>query len=200
VDIVVGNIGFEFENIWIPPFKLQKGKLIKIYVPDFRISGESLGYVFVSKLLKLFSQEVLIPELKMTDPLFYAKPFLLNRFLDFFSPKDLENFLIKKSNISQIQIQDILVKLGLEKTQKIRDLCEAIIKIITIFIKFKKHDVVLFDYYGVGLHDYQKMKGIINEEILKGKCAIGFDRLEYIEEFEPYDNIERIIVKEKVNN
>lgn len=188
--------GFEIRGYWIPPFKLLPGKLIRIYIPNFSRLNEPLGFDLALELVDIFAKRNAVSGLDIEHPITYAKNYQYTFLKDYIFPITIKNYLVKKLKVDIKQANSILSYLLISPSQKLNITGYAEKKIATILGLFTRNQAVIFDYYGMSFLDMEQIGIALKQEIDKGKCAIGFDNLQYIEETEPYENFERIILSE----
>ena len=184
IDTIFHSKEFELRGIRVPEFKLEKGKLIRIYVPNFDANYNPLGYKFCTELIKKFKEQN--TDFHVAKEYSSKWPFSVLRVMT------VKKFLIHKMQIDKSKAEQIMETLHVDANKKIDDLYLGISKALSIMAKFEKTDCILFDYYGVGAMEIGLLEKVLNDEIEKGKSAIGFDRLEYAVDKEPYDNIEPV--------
>jgi hypothetical protein len=96
--------------------------------------------------------------------------------------------------VGKEEAKTILLNLGIESTRRLDRLSFSERKYLTISGLFCIHNALLFDYFGIDAMNLGLIDTLIKAEIDKGKCAIGFDNLQYMDTFEPFENIERMII------
>ncbi len=174
------NKEFELNGISVPEFELKSGKLIRLYIPSVRI----IGFDLTIKLIKRFQ--------KMNTDLPWAKNYSQNSILEKLFPLTVEKYLIKKKKIDKQNSIRIADEIGIKLNDKFEEIGFINRKALIIKALFEKNSSILIDYYGVDAIGIKKLERIVNTEIEKGKTGIAFDLLEYVEEKEPFENIERI--------
>jgi len=174
------NKEFELNGISVPEFELKSGKLIRLYIPSVRI----IGFDLTIKLIKRFQ--------KKSTNLPWAKNYSQNSILEKLFPLTVEKYLIKKKKIDKQSAIRIAGEIGVKLNDKFEEVGFINRKALIIKALFEKNNSILIDYYGVDAIGIKKIERIVNTEIEKGKTGIAFDLLEYVEEKEPFENIERI--------
>ncbi|MFI1742872.1 hypothetical protein, partial [Thalassobellus sediminis] len=174
------NKEFELNGISVPEFELKSGKLIRLYIPSVRI----IGFDLTIELIKRFQ--------KKNKNLPWAKNHSQNSILEKLFPLTVEKYLIKKKKIDKQNAKRIADEIGIKLNDKFEEIGFINRKALIIKTLFEKNSSILIDYYGVDAIGIKKLEGIVNTEIEKGKTGIAFDLLEYVEEKEPFENIERI--------
>uniref|UniRef100_UPI001F19ED8E hypothetical protein n=2 Tax=Flavobacteriaceae TaxID=49546 RepID=UPI001F19ED8E len=86
----------------------------------------------------------------------------------------------------------ITEEIGIGLTDKFEHLSFTNKKALIIKALFDQNDSIILDYYGVDAIGIGNLEKLVNSEIVKGKSAIAFDRLEFKVDYEPYENIEPI--------
>lgn len=173
--------GFKINGKLIPGFELQKGRLIRIYIPNFDGDNKFLGRDLMFELIKHFQNK--IPK----SP--WAKDYSQPRLWEFLSPLTVEGYLTGKMKIGKNRARELSQELQISLDHKLDHLSFATRKALIIKAYFVNHDFIIFDYYGVGAMWIRFLEDVVNGEIENGKSAIAFDNLEYTYENEPYGNI-----------
>ena len=196
---LVINEGCTIHGCYIPPFELVPGKLIRIYAPNFSPANEPLGFQFASELVELFSRNKKTKGLKVALSIPYAKNYRQKFWDRNIKIETSRMYLTNKFKSTPTQADEIIHELELDANIPFSriELTERtfLTKLLTIKGLFIKNEALSFDYYGIGPSGEDKMNRIIKQELGKGRCAIGFDNLQFLEEAEPYDCFERIIVE-----
>ena len=171
---------FKINGISVPEFELKNGNLIRIYVPNVWI----IKFDLTIELIKYFQ--------KKNANLPWAKNYSQNSLLERLFPLTVKKYLVHKKKIDEQNASRIADEIGVKLDDKFEKIGFVNRKALIIKALFEKNDSILIDYYGVSAIGIKKLEQIVNAEIEKGKTGIAFDLLEYIEESEPYENIERI--------
>lgn len=174
---------FEFKGIPIPEFDIKSGKLIRLCVPNFDSNGNDLVHVFRYDLLNHF--EKIIPESK------YSKEHSKSGILKLWKSISVEEYIINKLNVDKNKAKKIAEYLELDSQEKVDKLILGKRKALAIKCDFEKHEILIFDYYGVGAKEFEYLEKIVDGEIKKGKCGIAIDRLEFNQNDETNNNINR---------
>ncbi|MCF2875194.1 MULTISPECIES: hypothetical protein [unclassified Tenacibaculum] len=180
INSIFHNKEFELYGISVPEFELKKGKLIRLYIPSTRI----IGFDLTIELIKHFQNK--------NENLPWTKNYSQNSILEKLFPLTVEMYLIKKKKIDKQNAIRIVEEIGIKLNDKFEEIGFINRKALIIKALFEKNNSILIDYYGADAIGIKKLEQIVNTEIEKGKTGIAFDLLEYIEEKEPYENIERI--------
>lgn len=175
---------FEIDGISVPAFELTYGQLIRIYVPFIGTNISVTGHNLTKKLIKHFQNH------KTNLP--FAKNYQKQVISELISSLTVDKFLIKKMRIEEQIGKKIVDEIGINHSDKIENLSLTNKKALIIKSLFEKNDLIIFDYYGIGANDITFLEKIVNSEIEKGKSGIAFDRLEFITDKEPFDNIMQI--------
>lgn len=170
----------KINGIFIPDFVLKSRTLIRIYVPSVQIIKFDLTIELIKHLQKTNAN---LP---------WAKNYSQNSFFERLFPLTVGKYLIQKMKIDEQNALRIADELELGLNDKFERLGFVNRKALIIKAHFEKSNSVIIDYYGVSAIGIKKLERIVNSEIEKGKTGIAFDLLEYMEEKEPYENIERI--------
>ncbi|AGC78024.1 hypothetical protein LX97_03114 [Nonlabens dokdonensis] len=173
---------FEINGISVPDFELRSGKLIRIYVPSVRIIEFDLTIESIKHLQKTNAN---LP---------WAKNYSQNSFIERLFPLTVEKYLIQKMKIDKNNASRIANELDIGLNERLELINFTNRKALIIKAHFEKSNSIIIDYFGVGAVGIKKLEQIVNSEIKKGKTGIAFDSLQYMEENEPYENIERIII------
>lgn len=174
------NKEFEINGISVPDFELKSGNLIRIYIPSVRIIKFDLTIESIKHLQK---NNANLP---------WAKNYSQNSFSERLFPLTVKKYLIKKMKIDEQNASRIANELEVGLNDKFERIGFINRKALIIKAHFEKSNSIIIDYYGVSALGIKKLEQIVNSEIEKGKTGIAFDLLEYMEEKEPYENIERI--------
>ncbi|HEX8425732.1 hypothetical protein [Hymenobacter sp.] len=193
---IIINKGFVIRGYYVPPFNLVPGKLIRIYIPNFSLLGETLGYDLALEIIRLFSKSQEWEGIKILLPIPYAKNYNQNFWERNIIHQTAGRYLVKKFGATYNQVNDILDKFEVRTNECLSRMKFSDRKLLTIEGLFIRNRLLTFDYYGVSPVGVDKINYVIKQALDKGKCAIGLDNLQFIEEVEPYDNIERIIVSQ----
>lgn len=186
LNTIFHNKEFEIKGIRVPAFRLQPGKLIRVYVPNHDAQSNPLGHNFCITLIKRFK--------KQNPDLHWVKDYSARRIFSFLPSPTVEKYLTRKLHIPPKKAYEIMELLEIDSHKKMDHLILGKRKALIMKAVFQKAESILFDYYGVGAAEIDLLEKTINEEIENGKAAIGFDRLEYAVEKEPYENIEPVNV------
>ena len=173
--------GFKINGKLIPGFELQKGRLIRIYIPNFDGDNKPLGSYLMFELIKYFQNK--IPK----SP--WAKDYWQPRLWELLRPLTVERYLTGKMKIGKNRARELSQGLQISLNDKLDYLSFSIRKALIIKAYFVNHDFIIFDYYGVDAMGIRYLEDVVNGEIENGKSAIAFDNLEYACENEPYGNI-----------
>jgi len=183
-DIIFHNKKFEINGIQIPEFKLYRGSLIKIYIPNFNNEKQPLGFDLTIELIKKFQKQ------KFDLP--WAKRYLQNSILEFINPITVNKYLINKIKIDKEIAKRVVEELSLNPNEKYNNLSYNKTKILDIKALFEKNDSIILDYYGISAAGIESLETIVNTEIIKGKSGIVFDNLQFAHKKEPFENIKVI--------
>ena len=164
----------------------MRGSLVRIYLPNFNRENVPLGFDLAIELMNRFQQ--------LNSDLAWAKNYRQNMIKEFFSPLTVKKYLAKNMQIEADGAREIADELGVELDEKIERIGFTKRKALIIKGTFQQKDSIMLDYYGVDAQSIRFLETVINLEIEKGKCAIGFDNLQYAEKVEPFENIIRIKV------
>lgn len=187
MNMVFCNNKFEINGVKIPEFVLEAGTLIRIYVPNFNFEGKNLGFDLTIALIKRFQQK------RNNFP--WAKMYNQNSIVALFVPLTVKKYLINKMRVDEESAMKIIEEVGVDINDKFNFLSFTIKKALIIKALFNKNECIILDYYGIDASGIGFLEKLVNAEIEKGKAAIAFDRLEFISENEPFQNIKQIIIK-----
>ncbi|WP_298516617.1 hypothetical protein [uncultured Kordia sp.] len=174
---------FKIEGIQIPEIVLTKGKLVRLYVPNL-----------IKKDVPIDLKLKIINHFQNKDHLPWAKNFSPDSFIEKFYPLTVERYLLKVMKLNKYKAIQAIEEIEVNFEDRFNYLDHIKKRALIIKANFLKHDVILFDYYAIGLLGAKLIENIVNTEIEKGKSAIAFDSLEYMEAYEPFANIQRLIV------
>tara|TARA_R110001606_G_scaffold388956_1_gene554638 strand:- start:30 stop:617 length:588 start_codon:yes stop_codon:yes gene_type:complete len=175
---------FEFKGVPIPKFNMESGKLIRLCVPNFDSNGNNLVHDFRYELLNHF--EKIIPKSK------WSKEYSKSGILKFWKSITVEDYVINKLMVDKTKAKKIAEYLGLDFKEKVDKLTLGKRKALAIKCDFEKYETLIFDYYGVGASEIEYLEKIVDAEIVKGKCGIAIDRLEFNQNDEMNNNINRV--------
>ena len=175
---------FDFKGIPIPEFDMESGKLIRLCIPNFDSDGNDLVRDFRYGLLNHF--ERIIPKSK------WSKEYSKSGILKLWKPITVEDYVINKLNTDKTKAKKIAEYLELDFKEKVDKLILGKRKALAIKYDFEKYDTLIFDYYGVGANEIEYLERIVDTEIGKGKYGIAIDRLEFNQNDETNENINRI--------
>lgn len=192
---IIENKGFEIRGHWIPPFKLGSGKLIRIYIPNFSMSNQLLGFDLAQELAEIFMNSRPEKGLAVKGQVPYARDYSQNLFAEKIFPLTVAKYLTGKLKVEKDKAKCILAQLGISECQHINETGFTDRKCLTISGLFYSNYALLFDYYGSDAMSMRLIDKLIKSELDKGKCAVGFDNLQYMEDKEPFENVERVIIK-----
>lgn len=185
--IIFHNKAFEIEGFHIPEFELTKGKLVRIYIPNFGTDQLPLNFDLTIALIKRF-------QIQKTDfP--WAKNYSQSKFMEFISPLTVKRYLLKKMKINLQTANQIASDVGVKLNDKFEYLGFKHRKALIVRAAFEKSNCILIDYYAISALGVEFLEKIVDSEINKGKSAIVFDLLQYAAENEPYENIEPIKIE-----
>jgi hypothetical protein len=175
---------------------LKSGKLIRIYIPNFSVGNQPLGFDLTVELIKIFSQSRPEKELIVNETIPYARHYSQNLLFEKLFPLTVEKYLTQKLNVEKEKAKAMLADLGIEATRQLNRISCTENKYLTIRGLFCTKKALLVDYYGLDAMSIGLIDGLIKTELGKGNCAIGFDNLQYMEQSEPFENVERLIIKQ----
>ena len=175
---------FEIGGMLIPEFELKRGSLIRVYIPNFNQQNLPLGFDLCVRLIKRFQCQ--------KPDFIWAKNYHPNGLMKIIRPLTVKRYLLNKMRIDMAKASPIADEIGINLNDQFEQLSFAKRKALIIKATFEKHDNILLDYYGVDAEGIAFLEKIINDEIEKGRSAIGFDRLEYAVQYEKYENIKPI--------
>lgn len=192
--MLIASQGFTIRGYYVPPFEAEAGKLVRIYIPNFSVTNEKLGFDFSLELCELLYKNKVVVGLNITTSVLYAKNHQHNFWERNFSIKTTKQYLTKKLGVTSGQADDILAELGMSATERMDCLKWSKRKALTMKALLVYNSIISFDYYGISADSIDWVNDVIKHELDKGKCLIGFDNLQYMEEQEPYDSFERVVV------
>ena len=182
--IIFHSQKFKFQGIDIPEFQLEKGKLIRLCIPNFDENGRSLVHQFRCDLLHHLAEN--IPNAKLITG------FQENKLISLFNAITVENYIMRNLGIDKNKVIDIAKALQIKPKEKVKNLILGQQKALMIKCNFEKYTTLVFDYYGVGALACENLEQIVDTEISKGKSGIVLDRLEYNSNEETNQNITQI--------
>jgi hypothetical protein len=183
-DITFYSKPFTIHGFHIPEIVVTKGKLVRIYVPN------CLKYK-VPKDLDI--SEVIADHFLQVDPfLMLVKHFDYHTFWERIKPLTVEHYLLQRMNLEPYKALQIAEEMDVDLKDRFSDIGATKRRTLTIKAHFQKFDCIVFDYYAIDALGIKFMEDMINTEIEKGKSAIAFDNLAYMEDSEPYANIQRV--------
>ncbi|QNE40019.1 hypothetical protein F1C16_10840 [Hymenobacter sp. NBH84] len=153
-----------------------------------------MGFDLALELVDLLSKNKVVAGLSISVPVPHAKNYQQNFLERNISIKTAKQYLLKKFNIVSSRADNILDDLGISANERISWLKWSKRKALTIKGLLANNNIISFDYYGISADSIDWINDIIQHELNKEKCFIGFNNLQYMEEQEPYDNFERIVV------
>jgi len=183
-NIIFHSQKFEFKGISIPEFDMESGKLIRLCLPNFDSKGNSLVQSFRNELMNHFEKK--IPKIKL------SKEYSESGIRKFMKSLTVENYITEKLNVVGTKSKIVAEYLELDSKEKLNNLTIGKNKTLAIKCDFEKYDILIFDYYGVSANEIAYLERIVDAEIIKGKCGIAIDRLEFNQNEETNKNIERI--------
>ena len=191
-NIIFHNSKFEFKGIPIPELKIESGKLIRLCMPNFDSNRNDLVHGFRYELLNHF--EKIIPKSK------WSKEYSKSSILKFWKSITVEDYIIDKLNVDNVNAKKIAEYLELDFKEKVDKLILGKQKALAIKCDFENNETLIFDYYGVGANEFEYLEKIVDSEIKKGKSGIVLDRIEFNQNDETNKNIKRaeIIIKNNV--
>ncbi|MDH7912132.1 hypothetical protein [Winogradskyella sp. SYSU M77433] len=175
---------FIINGIKVPEFQLEKGSLIRIYVPNFDYLGKPLDFDLTLYLIERFQKQI--------KDLTWAKNYHPNEIIEFLSPLSVKGYLVGKKKIKLKVARRIAEELMINLTDKYNQLDFEKRKALIIKAAFENSDFILLDYYACSALAIDYLEGVVNSEIEKNKSAIAFDVLQYAHEKEPFRNIKPI--------
>ncbi|MDO1452016.1 hypothetical protein Q0590_37450 [Rhodocytophaga aerolata] len=191
--------GFIIRGYLIPPFELKSGKLIRIYIPNFSENNEILGVDLATELIEVFKQSRPEKGLIVKESLPYAKNYAQNRLAEKLFPLSVQKYLTTNLKVPKEEAESIISELGIEPSRRLDKISFTERKYLTISGLYSSNEAIMFDYYGVDAMNIELVNRLIKSKVSKGKCAIGFDNLQYMETNEPFENVERLIIKKATN-
>ena len=174
---------FKIEGIQIPEIVLTKGKLVRLYIPNL-IKKD------VHKDLKLR----IINHFQNKDHVPWAKNFSSNSLIEKLYPLTVERYLLRVMKLDKYLAIQAIEEIEVNFEDRFHYLDHIKKRALIIKANFLKYDVILFDYYAIGALGIKFIENVVNTEIEKGKSAIAFDILQYMEDYEPFSNIQRLTV------
>ncbi|KXX66940.1 hypothetical protein [Flammeovirga sp. SJP92] len=175
--MIVKCKGFTIGKFKIPPFELNEGELLRIYL----CSGG--GFLELEKeLVKLFTGERNIPELEIHHDLTFVDRIKESKLRSIFFPMTVEKYIKHKgkpdSDISNriYQIDDFI-----KPKTKIITLPGNHMKWLSLLTVFSKSNKIIFDLLGQDPLGVEKTLGLVNESIIRGGSAILLDNFDDLE-------------------
>ncbi|WCO03587.1 hypothetical protein [Psychroserpens ponticola] len=172
---------FKINGISVPEFDLNKGKLIRIYVPFIGENNSVLGHNLTKELIKQFQSQ------KSNFP--FAENYQKKIISEIISPLTVDKYLKNEMWIDKHVGKRIVDEIGINLSDKVEHLSLTNKKALIIKCLFEKNDFIILDYYGVDSNGIGILEKLVNSEIEKGKSGIALDRLEFVTEKEPFENI-----------
>ncbi|UOQ70930.1 hypothetical protein [Hymenobacter cellulosilyticus] len=188
------SAGFWLQGCWVPPFEVGSGQLLRVYIPNFGPDPTLyLGRDWALTLAAALNNPGRLPISKPARQVPYAANFRRAGLWELLRPLTTEQYLIKTLGLSPAQARSILGEVNLPATQLMKNLALVWQKILTIKGLFATHSGIFFDYYEVGAApQITLLEEAIDQEMRRGKWAVGFDNLQYMEAHEPFDSIRRL--------
>ena len=183
-NIIFHSSKFEFKGISIPEFDMESGKLIRLCIPNFDSEGNSLVSDFRYQLLNHF--EKIIPKSK------WSKEYSKSEIQKLLKSISVEDYIISKLNTDKTKAIRIAQYLEIDIMEKVDNLTFEKRKALAIKCDFENYETLILDYYGVSANEFKYLERIVDVEIGKGKCGIAIDRLEFNQDDETNENINRL--------
>ncbi|SNR15967.1 hypothetical protein [Tenacibaculum jejuense] len=183
-EIIFRSQKFNFQGIEIPEFQLEKGKLIRLCIPNFDENGKSLVHQFRYDLLSYLAKN--IPNAKLTTD------FQENKVISVLNPITVESYITKNLDVNKNEAIRIAKHLQIKPKKKVKNLIFGQQKALMIKCDFEKYTTLLFDYYGIDAVTFKNLDALVSKEIKRGKSGIVLDRLEFSSNKEINQNIIQI--------
>ena len=200
---------YKLFNKFLESKKINEEKLLNFKLSSIKSFQNRLDarYHLEQKACGDLIEKSLIPTKKLGEflhsPMYTAqrgKRVYVKKGIQFLSTTDIskinvlgiKKYLSKKMKIDEQNASRIADELEVGLNDKFERIGFINRKALIIKAHFEKSNSIIIDYYGVSAIGIKKLERIVNSEIEKGKTGIAFDLLEYMEEKEPYKNIERI--------
>jgi hypothetical protein len=180
----------------VPPFELRPGWLVRVYIPNFsQRTHEPLGRDLAAQLAGVL-QFMAGPAASGADARPYARPYEYRLRDRFPWPLSAARYLQRQYQASAEQAGQILQELGLDERQPMSTLAFGLRLLLALKGLWLRHEAVLFDFYGLQADTTQRVEQALAQELARGKAAIAFDNLQFIEPQEPLLYTERVVVTE----
>jgi hypothetical protein len=187
---------FEIDGYIVPKFKLEKGKVARIWVEIMPLpnSKRGDGHKVAKKLGLLFANNNKM-EISNTHKFHSVEKIRQNFYSKHFIKPTLKEFLHKKGILPDSKITSTLNSFGIDTNTELKLIVFQKRKLVEILIGFLERDNVIFDYYSLGPPYQEKLTEYVITQVKSGKTAIGFDNLAYISDINHNQSIINLEMK-----
>ena len=187
---------FEIDGYIVPKFKLEKGKIARIWVEIMPVTNSIKGDGHnVAKKLGLLLANNNKMEIRSKYKFHCVENIRQNFYSKHFSKPSLKEFLFKKGILPNNELTSTLNSFGIDINTELKLIVSQKRKLLEILIGFFKWDNVIFDYYSLGHPDQELLTEYVIKQANQGKTAIGFDNLSYISDINCNGKILNLKVK-----
>lgn len=187
---------FEIDGYIVPKFKLEKGKIARIWVEIMSVpnSKKGDGHKVAKKLGLLFANNNKM-EIRSEYKFHCVEKVKQNFYSKHFSKPTLEEFLFKKGILPNNELSSTLNSFGIDINTELKLIVFQKRKLLEILISFYKWDNLIFDYYSLGQPDEEKLTEYAINQVNLGKSVISFDSLNYISDINHNESIINLEMK-----
>lgn len=189
---VLRSAGFRRGSCWVPPFELRPGWLVRMYLTNFSQRTNELLAGELARQISSVLQFLAAPD----HALPYAHPYQPRWHEQLLRPLTVTRYLQKHHQASPAQGRRIAQELGLDERQALRGLGWSRRLALALKGCWLHHEAVLFDFSGLSFESMEWLEEVLAVELARGKAAIGFDNLQFLQPQEPLLYTERVVVKE----
>lgn len=187
-------LGLELKGFYIPPFKLEKGFVVRLWVDNSISDFHSFIKTFSCVLCRKTTDSKII----LADSFYEVKKIKENYLQKTFFPKTVKEYLNKKGiEINKEQLT-VLQSFDIEINVKLKNLMFRQLRLLEIFTTFEQHNNVILKYFTLGPVEEKQLTNYIEKQILIGKTVVAFDMLSYISDIYSHDNFINIKIEKAV--
>lgn len=171
--IIAKSKGIKINNYYIPPFQINQGELIGLY-----LLGGGRFVTLKEKMIRLLTGIEQHSNLTITHPLHYVIPIHNSSFYSYCCPMTIEKYQRKNGKSGSKEL-DRIFKIDYIKPQtRINALAGNPRKWLSLFTSFSKFDKIIFDLVGQDPIGVEQTLDYVQDFVNRGGTAILLDNFD----------------------
>lgn len=169
-DLIIKSNGIKTERFYIPPFELNKGEIVVLFL----YAGE---HIFD---LKMYLKDVFNGSIKHENIIINQKLTFVERIYEstlrkIFYPLTVGEYLKKNANLESIYYKKIYEKVGINPKTKANSLSGSLERQLSLYSTLSKTNNISLDLLGESPLEAQETYEIVKDATQKGGSAILLD-------------------------